>query len=247
MATITPIQAYAAARSAGFPPTTARQMVAIAQRESSLNPGVVGTINAAKETSYGLWQINWKDAGIRALLQRNGITDPAQLYDPATNARAAALLWGGNDANLNTAWYINRAGNQYGYAEKYQQNLATLPSVEDLEAVYTGAGRLGGGGGGNSTVAAAGALTIPLTTGNGYDYSPAPGAPVVDVGAGAGDGNGGAGGNGEGGGLDLSAFGFDGAGAGVGPITGLELSPAGWGLVAAVGLFIWWWSGRERD
>lgn len=242
MATITPVQAYAAARSAGFPPTTARQMVAIAQRESSLNPGVVGTINAAKETSYGLWQINWKDAGIRALLQRNGITDPAQLYDPATNARAAALLWGGNDANLNTAWYINRTGNQYGYAEKYQQNLANLPAVEDLEAVYTGAGRLGGGGGGggNSTVATAGALTIPLTTGNGYDYSPAPGAPVE---AGAG-GNGGDDGGGLG--LDLSAFGFDGAGAGVGPITGLELSPAGWGLVAAVGLFIWWW-GRERD
>lgn len=248
MATITPIQAYAAARAAGFPPATARQMVAIAQRESSLNPGVVGTINAAKETSYGLWQINWKDAGIRALLQRNGITDPAQLYDPATNARAAALLWGGNDNNLNTAWYINRTGNQYGYAEKYQQNLANLPAVEDLEAVYTGAGRLGGGGGGNApvTTTAAGALTIPLTTGNGYDYSPAPGAPVVDAGDGNGGGGGNGGGAGGGNGLDLSAFGFDGNGAGVGPITGLELSPAGWGLVAAVGLFIWWW-GRDRN
>jgi len=116
-------------------------MVAIAQRESSLNPGVVGTINAAKETSYGLWQINWKDAGIRALLNRNGITDPAQLYDPVTNARAAYLLWAGNDANLNTAWYINRTGNQYGYAEKYQANLQSLPRSTTLKPYIQGVRR----------------------------------------------------------------------------------------------------------
>lgn len=144
MPTLTAAETYAAARTAGFPPTTARQMVAIAQRESSLNPGVVGTINAAKETSYGLWQINWKDAGIRALLNRNGITDPAQLYDPVTNARAAFLLWGGNDANLNTAWYINKMGNQYGYGEKYQANLSKLPAVDQFEALFSGGAALTG-------------------------------------------------------------------------------------------------------
>lgn len=142
MPTLTPAQTYAAARAAGFPPETARQMVAIAQRESSLNTGVVGTINAAKETSYGLWQINWKDAGIRRLLEQNGITDPNQLFDPVTNARAAYLLWGGNDNNLNVAWYINRTGSQYGYAEKYQSNLAKLPAATDLEMLFAGGGAL---------------------------------------------------------------------------------------------------------
>lgn len=136
-------QTYAVARNAGFPPETARKMVAIAQRESGLNPAVRGTINAAKETSYGLWQINWKDAGIRALLIRNGITEPEMLYDPATNARAAALLWGGNDSNLNIAWYTDRVGLSYQQGEKYRANLAALPPADSFERAYTGAAASG--------------------------------------------------------------------------------------------------------
>ena len=139
--TLTPTQVYAYARAAGFPPDTARKMVAIAQRESSLNPNVIGTLNAAKETSYGLWQINLKDAGIKALMARNGITAD-NIRDPQINARAAYLLWAGSDSNLNTAWYIDRYGNQYGYAEKYQANLAALPQLELLEMAYSGGGAL---------------------------------------------------------------------------------------------------------
>ncbi len=131
-------QVYDLARNAGFPPETARKMVAIAQRESNFNAGVVGTVNAAKETSYGLWQINWKDPGIKALLQRNGITQPEMLFDPATNARAAALLWGGNDSNLNTAWYTDRVGLSYQQGEKYRENLSKLPPIADFEASYAG-------------------------------------------------------------------------------------------------------------
>lgn len=242
MPTLTAAQVYAAARAAGFPAETARQMTAIARRESSFNPGVVGTINAAKETSYGLWQINWKDAGIRRLLEQNGITDPAQLYDPVTNARAAYLLWGGNDSNLNTAWYINRTGSPYGYAEKYQQYLAQLPGVEDLEAVYTGAGRLGGpgtvGGAGGGIVAAGsgGGATINYGSTDGVTYTPQPGG-------------GSASGSGWGDGLDLSAFGLPGGGGDGGgqqqtaAIAGL--SPMGWAVVIAAGLFVWWW--RDGD
>lgn len=148
MATLSQQQVYAAARGAGFPPETARKMVAIAKRESSFNPQVVGTINKAKETSYGLWQINWKDAGIKALLQRNGITEPEQLFDPATNARAAFLLWGGNDANLNVAWYTERVGLQYQQGEKYREFLAALPPVDSFESVYTPGGVIYAGGGG---------------------------------------------------------------------------------------------------
>lgn len=128
-------QVYGFARGAGFPPETARKMVAIAQRESSFRTDVVGEVNKAKETSYGLWQINWKDAGIRALLIRNGITQPEMLFDPATNARAAFLLWGGNDANLNVAWYTERVGLSYQQGEKYRANLAALPPVSYFEGV----------------------------------------------------------------------------------------------------------------
>jgi hypothetical protein len=131
-------QVYDLARNAGFPPETARKMVAIAQRESGFQAGVVGTVNAAKETSYGLWQINWKDPGIKALMIRNGITQPEMLFDPATNARAAALLWDGRDSNLNTAWYIDRVGLSYQQGEKYRDNLSKLPPIADFESSYTG-------------------------------------------------------------------------------------------------------------
>lgn len=144
-------------------------MVAIAQRESSLNPGVYGDINKAAETSYGLWQINWKDPGIQRLLKSNGITQAAQLFDPATNARAAFLLWGGSARNLDLAWYINRTGNKYQYAEKYQANLSRLPSVDSLEGAYSGVIYAGGGapveGGGGAPVEGGGA---PVEGGGGY-------------------------------------------------------------------------------
>lgn len=152
MPILTPTQTYAYARAAGFPSDTARKMVAIAQRESSLNTGVVGTINKEKEVSYGLWQINLKDAGIARLMAAQGIT-AANISDPAVNARAAYLLWGGNDNNLNTAWYINRLGDRYQYGEKYAANLANLPSTAVLEAVYAGGATTSPGGSGGTVVA----------------------------------------------------------------------------------------------
>ena len=149
--TLTPTQVYAYARAAGFPPDTARKMVAIAQRESSLNPNVIGTLKAAKETSYGLWQINLKEAGIKALMARNRIMAD-NIRDPQINARAAYLLWGGSDSNLNTAWYINRPG----YQEAYQQY---IPSV--MAAIGQGTGD--GTGLDSSTVTMAGIGSSPST------------------------------------------------------------------------------------
>jgi hypothetical protein len=128
------------AMSAGFPSDVAAQMGAIAMRESggcatAHNPG-------PGEDSYGLWQINVQ--GNPGIMTQLGLSDPTQLYDPATNAAAAALLWGGNPNNLNVAWYIN----QPGYSQAYQANLpaaqaavatligsdSTLPSLPDLTA-----------------------------------------------------------------------------------------------------------------
>ncbi len=63
-----------------------------------------------------------------------GLSDPTQLYDPATNAAAAFLLWGGNPANLQTAWYINTPGTyQQGY-------LANLPAAEAAAQSVDGGG-----------------------------------------------------------------------------------------------------------
>lgn len=111
-------QIYSLARNAGFPSDVAITMTAVAFRESAgcptaHNPGTA----AVPEDSYGLWQINVKaNPGIMAQL---GLSSPSQLYDPATNAAAAALLWGGNNQNLNVAWAIN----QPGYDTAYQQYL----------------------------------------------------------------------------------------------------------------------------
>ena len=137
MAQLSANQVYALARDAGFPPETARKMVAIAQRESSFRTDVVGTINAAKERSYGLWQINLKDPSVRALMQRNGITE-GNILSPDVNAKAAYLLWGGNDRNLDTAWYIDRVGLSYQQGEKYRENLARLPALTTFESAYLG-------------------------------------------------------------------------------------------------------------
>lgn len=118
-ATLNPVQIFQVATAAGFPWSTAIQMTAIALRESggcptAHNPG-------PGEDSYGLWQINVQ--GNPGILGQLGLSDPTQLYDPATNAAAAFLMWGGNDANLNTAWYIN----QPGYSQAY---LAQLPAAQ---------------------------------------------------------------------------------------------------------------------
>lgn len=120
---LSPVQIFQVAKDAGFPWSTAIEMTAIALRESggcttAHNPG-------PGEDSYGLWQINVQ--GNPGILSALGLSDPSQLYDPATNAAAAFLMWGGNDANLNTAWYINKPG----YSEAYQ---AQLPIAQQAAA-----------------------------------------------------------------------------------------------------------------
>lgn len=130
-ARLSPSQIFATATGAGFPPDVATQMTAIALRESSgcvdaYNPGSANT----PESSYGLWQINVK--GNPQIMSQLGISDPSQLLDPATNARAAYLLWGGNPANLDVAWYVNRPG----YKEAYQSYLPVAQQAA-ADAGYT--------------------------------------------------------------------------------------------------------------
>jgi hypothetical protein len=143
---LTAQQTYALARQAGFDETHARQMVAIAQRESALRPEVAcincakdSNGNVIKESSIGLWQINTNDSSVwNKIKTALGITSPDQLKDPALNAQAAYVLWGGNDQNLNTAWQINNASSPFGYKAKYDQYLSQLPSTTALETAYSG-------------------------------------------------------------------------------------------------------------
>ena len=146
---LTAAQIYTLARQAGFPSSTATTMTAVAMRESNGYPGAYN--GTGLDNSYGLWQINLKDPNVANLMAQNGITNGTQLLDPATNAQAAALLWGGNDANLNPAWYINRDGYRQAY-EKY------LPLAQEAANTVEGTGASDGqdiwAGGADSTFAA---------------------------------------------------------------------------------------------
>jgi hypothetical protein len=129
---LTPVQILQTAMAAGFPEPVAVQMTAIALRESAGIPTATnlrapGTTSATDpgEQSYGLWQINV--AGNPGLMAQLGITDPSQLLDPETNARAAYLMYNNNPNNLNVAWYINRPGYQQAYE-------ANLPAAEAAAA-----------------------------------------------------------------------------------------------------------------
>jgi Lysozyme like domain len=117
---LTPLAVYGFAIQAGFPPVIATSMVAIAKRESAYDSTAHNGNAATGDDSYGLWQINLKDAGIASLLASQGIT-AANLFEPAVNARAAFLLFGGKVANLNECWYIAHSGTPY--QQRYEANL----------------------------------------------------------------------------------------------------------------------------
>ena len=118
---MTPLEIFEVMRGAGFPATVAVTMTAIALRESAGNPGVVNNDAATGDRSYGLLQINMKDPNVEKLIQGKVLLGSAEegLLDPALNAKAGFLLWGGTNANLDAAWYINRGV----YKQRYENNL----------------------------------------------------------------------------------------------------------------------------
>lgn len=79
------------ASKAGFSGDDLGIAVAVAQAESRGNP----TAHNSKppDDSYGLWQINMLGSLGPARRKEFGITSNTQLYDPATNAKAAYMVW----------------------------------------------------------------------------------------------------------------------------------------------------------
>lgn len=143
-AVIPPTELYRLATQVGFPPDTAVKMTAIALKESGGNPnahyaGKTGT----EEDSYGLYQINMKGALGDRRMQQFGLATKSQLYDPLTNTRAAFQTWGGNDRNLDVAWYIDSNAYERGRFQSFMpQAVAAAAS-----AGYTQPGGTGGTGG----------------------------------------------------------------------------------------------------
>lgn len=120
---LTAVQVFEFARNAGAPPIVAVSMTAIAKRESAYDPSAHNANEATGDDSYGLWQINLKDPGIRAVLYSHGI-GPRNLLDPATNAKAYVILWAGKDRNLSILSYIDHGG---AYQARYE---AALPEAQ---------------------------------------------------------------------------------------------------------------------
>ncbi len=98
---------YPVMLAAGFDPLHAETFTALALRESGGDPNAHNGDASTGDDSYGLLQINWKVDSIRNLCLRNGVTDPAMLKDPATNAKIAFLMFAGSDRNLSIGWYID--------------------------------------------------------------------------------------------------------------------------------------------
>lgn len=117
---LTANQIYQTALAAGFPDNppgggVATQMTAIALRESGGCPTALN--QTPPDDSYGLWQINLLPGANPQVLTQLGI-QPTDLFDPATNAAAAFLIYNGSSNNLNIAW----GGNSADQAA-YQANL----------------------------------------------------------------------------------------------------------------------------
>lgn len=136
-AALSPAQLYQVAIGAGFPPDSATTAVAIALQESSGNPSAFN--GAGCDNSYGLWQINMIEnkpgcdslgASRRAAL---GLSSNDQLFDPATNARAAYMIWGGSDSRFSN-WTMYKNG----------RYLASLPAAQSAAAAVDAAVQVAG-------------------------------------------------------------------------------------------------------
>jgi len=106
MTVITPAQAFALARGAGFDPASAAIMTAIAGPESGYRTDAMGDIGLQDGTwgpSVGLWQI-------RSLKAQNGTGGPrdvSRLTDPTFNAASAKSIYDGQGLH---AWSTFTSG-----------------------------------------------------------------------------------------------------------------------------------------
>jgi len=112
-------------RQAGFPEKDIPTMVGIAGGESSYNPQAYNPNANTGDKSYGLFQINMLGAMGPERRRQFGLESNDQLFDPATNVKAAKQIY---DTQGLGAWsvYNNKS---------YQNFLPTSAEVEPGEPV----------------------------------------------------------------------------------------------------------------
>lgn len=112
MARLTYDQVAKLAMDAGWRGKDAQTAVAIARAESQFDP--MATNFKRKDHSYGLWQINMKDAMGPERRAKYGLASNEALFNPETNARVAHAIWkergGWTDwgAYTNGSWALYR-------------------------------------------------------------------------------------------------------------------------------------------
>lgn len=147
-------QIYQIAIAAGFSPSQAVIMTAIALAESSGNPGAHNPNASTGDNSYGLWQINMIDNLGPARMQQFGISSYDALFDPNTNAKAAFIVSGGGGNFGPWTTYTSGAYKQYlsqaqaaagGAGAALGAIAGAAPSTQSLGSKLTQVGQVLGG------------------------------------------------------------------------------------------------------
>ena len=115
------------AMDAGFTKEQAKIMAAIAGGESSFNNTAHNTKGA--DNSYGLWQINMLGAMGPERRRQLGLSSNDELFDPATNARAAKFIFDRQGFGAWGAYTDGNAGKYMNAAQAMQLQSGGITSV----------------------------------------------------------------------------------------------------------------------
>lgn len=118
-----PEQLVDLALQSGFTPELAPVMAAIALAESGGRTNAHNPNRSTGDNSYGLWQINMIDNLGRERRRSYGLKKDEDLWDPATNVRAAKKVHESQGLN---AWTVYRTGAYRQYLPEAKRALARL-------------------------------------------------------------------------------------------------------------------------
>ena len=114
------------AKGAGFTGQNAAVMAAIAMAESSGSSRAHNQNWKTGDNSYGLWQVNMLGEMGPRRRQQFGIANNDALFDPATNAMAAAQVYRSQGFG---AWSVYRSGAYKAYLPAAQAALGAAPAT----------------------------------------------------------------------------------------------------------------------
>lgn len=136
--TLSTEQLVAIAKQAGFNEKNAVIAAAVAKGESG-GDSSTDTVKSGldpqmkNEYSIGLWQINWL-AHKDGTLKKMGVTNPDQLRDPLTNAKAAYLISGGSNFS---PWSVYKSGKYKSFLPEAEKAAEVSPSQSQQTTTST--------------------------------------------------------------------------------------------------------------